>query len=934
MHASLDSALMARFAAAFEERTGNPPLPWQARLFQRLMTGNLPDALDLPTGLGKTSVMVLWALAVGEGAPLPRRLLYVVDRRAVVDQASAVALKLAEKPIVRSPDADTDKRLAISTLRGGVKGNRDWMLDPSRPAIVVGTVDMIGSRLLFEGYGVSRRMRPYHAALIGVDSLVVLDEAHLAPPFQRLLEAVAEGGPALGLWPAESGEGLPPRIRLLSLSATFASQSTARFSLDEEDFVHPVVSQRLRAYKHLSLTAPESGETLEEALVRHAFALGDAEFGPRRVVVFANSRDVAGKVAAALRKSLEAALKPSMGPQARMAATERVGMLVGARRVHEREQLAKWLEAQGFISEPDRTGPPHPVFLVATSAGEVGVDLDADHLVCDLVEWERMVQRFGRLNRLGLRGDAQAVVVAVETRPDKKLQAILDTPENKRSDKDRKALAGFEQKTAVERARRAAIQTLPADDAGRIMVNPYNLQKTQGSPAAVAATTPPPLRPPLTKALVEAWAMTSLKEHTGRPEIAPWLRGWVEEEPQTKVVWRAVLPVGDQGQALPDADVRRFFEAAPVDREEELETETASILKWFKALKIAPSTLGEHEREAAASPSAEAEAVKGEKDLSGVAPLRPGAAIGFLLDGAGEPIQSGRLRLGQPGRDGKLPVEDLMAVERRLPGAVLVIDRRLAGLSTDGLLDAAHRSSPPTADAGDLFAGRHDVTIHAPDRPAGEQGALILEAGWSASGEARRWIRIGRGRSEEDRSYAPGCEQRLDEHQHWALEEAEGITARLRISEPLASLIHLAARLHDEGKRAEIWQRAMAGRVSDEPLAKTVAAANPRLLGGYRHEFGSLSYVRNDAVFRALAVDDQDLVLHLVAAHHGYARPLISHQGGAEAPSVLERQAGEVALRYVRLQERFGPWGLAWLETLVRAADAMASARLEARHHG
>ena len=38
--------------------------------------------------------------------------------------------------------------------------NREWLEDPAAPAIIVGTVDMIGSCLLFEGYGVSRGERP------------------------------------------------------------------------------------------------------------------------------------------------------------------------------------------------------------------------------------------------------------------------------------------------------------------------------------------------------------------------------------------------------------------------------------------------------------------------------------------------------------------------------------------------------------------------------------------------------------------------------------------------------------------------------------------------------------------------------------------------------------------------------------------------------
>ena len=78
------------------------------------------------------------------------------------------------------------------------------------------------------------------------------------------------------------------------------------------------------------------------------------------------------------------------------------------------------------------------------------------------------------------------------------------------------------------------------------------------------ATTPEPLRPALTPALLDAWSMTSLEDHTGRPIVEPWLRGWVDKEPQTRVVWREILPPiapGDRQATLVRLD--SFFEAAP-----------------------------------------------------------------------------------------------------------------------------------------------------------------------------------------------------------------------------------------------------------------------------------------------------------------------------------------------------------------------------------
>ena len=71
-------------------------------------------------------------------------------------------------------------------------------------------------------------------------------------------------------------------------------------------------------------------------------------------------------------------------------------LLVGERRVHERTALEAWLSQWGSLAPQAFLRRP-PAFLVATSAGEVGVDLNAEHMVCDLVAYERMVQRLGRV---------------------------------------------------------------------------------------------------------------------------------------------------------------------------------------------------------------------------------------------------------------------------------------------------------------------------------------------------------------------------------------------------------------------------------------------------------------------------------------------------------------------------------------------------------
>ena len=244
-------------------------------------------------------------------------------------------------------------------------------------------------------------------------------------------------------------------------------------------------------------------------------------------------------------------------------------LFVGGRRVRERQEAADELRNHGLVGD-GAAARSVPVFLVATSAGEVGVDLDADHMVCDLVAWERMVQRLGRVNR---RGTGAARVLVIDQGP----------PDGKMADEH-----------AVDRheAVRHLLDALPQDEAGGRQAGPAALVCLADNPALHkcidAATTRMPLYPALTRPLVDAWAMTSLEEHAGRPEVGPWLRGWVEDdEPQTTVAWRQYLPLrfpahGGNVEAQAEREVRAFFAAAPPQTVELLETETRRVVEWLK----------------------------------------------------------------------------------------------------------------------------------------------------------------------------------------------------------------------------------------------------------------------------------------------------------------------------------------------------------------
>ena len=185
----------------FRTVAGHAPYPWQRHLYMELVAGRVPAGMAIPTGIGKTACVLVALLARLVNEELPRRIVHIVDRRAIVDQTAA-AVRVWIDRIEGLPElagafhacaAFPGRRpVGLGVLRGGLSDDGAWRVDPARPAVIVGTVDMVGSRLLFSGYGAGRSRRAMDAGLLGHDALVVLDEAHLAPAMGELLRAVAE----------------------------------------------------------------------------------------------------------------------------------------------------------------------------------------------------------------------------------------------------------------------------------------------------------------------------------------------------------------------------------------------------------------------------------------------------------------------------------------------------------------------------------------------------------------------------------------------------------------------------------------------------------------------------------------------------------------------------------------------------------------------
>lgn len=612
-------------------------------------------------------------------------------------------------------------------------------------------------------------------------------------------------------------------------------------------------------------------------------------------------------------------------------------LFVGARRVKEREDAKAWLENHGFLA--GSPPPAKPAFLIATSAGEVGIDLDADHMVCDLVPWERMVQRLGRVNRRG-QGDATIIVVHGDEPKPKKPDAPTDQ----------------EIRQAIAFRSLSVLNKLPNVGTGRD-ASPGALRELKlraETDKALRkkideATTPAPLYPALTRALVDAWSMTSLERHTGRPDVAPWLRGWVEPDSQTTVIWRTFLPVREGSDDWPRTpaekkEVEAFFEAAPAHESEKLETETYRVADWLqhraKAL-LTPQRDIQDEHSVAAVLADEADDVDGRE--AATQPATPRATslhrrdvVLFVLLPDGNYAAHytlGRLAAERKGKEKENFISGLT-------GKILIVDARMGGLD-EGVLDSKNGDGVQTADTDQGWskdAGFRVRRVASEGYESNEgdwrfEDDFVLRANGDGDAEERLVVEHFRvvAQTEEGRSVSRRP-QELGKHQNQAEEIARCIGERLGLSGPAAEALAVAAFLHDEGKRASRWQRAFRaphekdGTGAYKIFAKTRGPINQQILDGYRHEFGSLAYTNAHARFKALPKAWRDLVLHLIAAHHGQARPVIVTRGCEDAPpSALEERAREVALRFAKLQKRWGPWGLAWWEALLRAADQQAS---------
>ncbi|MBW3595644.1 MAG: type I-U CRISPR-associated helicase/endonuclease Cas3 [Planctomycetes bacterium] len=926
------------FQNVFHRLTYHRPLSWQTRLFRDISSGEVPGIIDLPTGLGKTMVMAIWLIArMKQPDKIPTRLIYVVDRRTVVDQATDLATKLRDN-CHQSLGIDPP---AISTLRGQLADNRQWSQDISRPAIIIGTVDLIGSALLFSGYRSSYRRRPLEAGLLGQDSLLVLDEAHLSKPFEKLLGAMDRFNECRA-----NASPVKP-MRLIRMSATggnsiapkppFALQFDAHGNLTNEDAKDETVVERFGAKKRLTVTTLGEKEKLIDKLANAAIELArHPEAIGKRIAVFVKKPKDARAVARLIREHArkrvdETGSKPKIVKSTPYA--DSVEVLTGTMRGLERDKLVekpvfkdRWLHGD---LQPDDPANQSPIFLISTSAGEVGFDLNADHLVGDEAPLDSWIQRLGRVNR---RGMGTAVV---------QLFVELSTKKTNESGAEQHSFASASSNAIDVLQRLQEAERLDTDQRPETIFDAspralHNLAKPGN------ALSPTPTTVELTDILLDAWSMTSITDRMpGRPEVGPWLRGIDDQLPQTSIAWRAELELLKHH---PDATaaLQRIFAKHPIRPHETISTNSYRIVEFLSQackLKDRPDNLPKMRVAIRLSRGKiilrTIEALAKDPDILFAEPTLIFPATFGGLDATGMLDAEGILKAPKaddpPTRS--LDVADHPGYEQRddaSPRLRLLIrradDRQWIAESMPGVAISERLQLEATySTSTQLFADlrKNDLRIR-----------LVQPIELDDEGDAVRSLvmlsPISKKNKPEDQS--------LNDHVGAVECEARRIADALRLeaNDPVRIALLFAARWHDEGKKADIWQRFVYGDAANYK-GKSSKTRDPKSLLGYRHEFGSLLRIQHpDRCGTTGCVlptdpDAHELALHLIATHHGMGRP--------HFPSAVYRDFNDSERdvvhtdsirRFARLQRKYGWWYLAWLENLLRSADALGSADQDA----
>ncbi|MGI8721833.1 MAG: type I-G CRISPR-associated helicase/endonuclease Cas3g [Geodermatophilaceae bacterium] len=950
---------------------GYDPFGWQRDLLARVHSQrSWPELIDVPTGGGKTAALdiALFALALDTTTTpdlrwAPRRIVMVVDRRVVVDQTArraqsiVTALKDPKNAIVAAVSAalsslSVDGVPAIaSTLRGGLVQDVSWAKWPDVPVLISSTVDQVGSRLLFRGYGVSAGMRPVHAGLFGNDTLILLDEVHLSQPFAQTLRAIRDRYQPLGEVPIRG------RWQLAELSATPGRSVARSFVVNPSgvspDGVDAELVRRFRATKpaRLRLAAAKRGDArppiVAAAMDEVVQLLRNDQV--RRLGVVVN------RVASA--HSIAAELRPALADSDDVD----VILLTGRIRPFDRDDEVQEITGRLAAGVP-RGSAGRRVALVATQCIEAGADLDLDGLVTECASLDALRQRFGRVDRLGeltaLGTPATGVIIG------------------QRSDID----PGSDDPVygGALSATWSWLNSQPDLDFG---ITGLRLPEDAELAPLLAQRADAPL---LRHGDLDRWVQT---QPAPRPDPDPslWLHGLDSAAADVQLVWRADLTEHLIRSAVADPialeGVLAIVNICPPGAGEAVSVPVGACRRWLarrETLAVADVDGAERSTEEEPQPGdANRPCLRwlGEESevLESPSSIRPGDVLVV-------PAEYGGYTRGGWSPQVSAPVTDLshrVDIEQRRRVTLRLVAVLWPGYPPPPMPPGDEDVDAAAGDVGDATTRIREWLTAGPDDtgPAGRAPMWWTEAStWLL--KHRFQVRVERlpepayvviGRrplpagpadaetvdSEADTSAFTSVEVGLDEHLIGVGLLAGRLARSCHLPATVADDIELAGRMHDLGKTDPRFQLMLHGgdevaaALATRPLAKSGIALSDRrtrLMAvqrsgyprGMRHEISSVDMIQHCQQLEEQA-SDWDLVLHLVASHHGQARPfappivdpapiLLTHRvdgldlRGCSGHQLASFDSG-IAERFWRMVRRYGWFRLAWFEAILRLAD-------------
>ena len=906
---------------------GHDPFSWQEEVLNHICEyGVWPERINAPTGSGKSSVVDIHLFAnalaaVGAAPRVPRRLCVTVGRRALVDSQATRADKIlgdmkdaladesGEPGILRRvaealqsfQTRNDDKRsipFEIGRIRGELSNRNLPVTDISACAIIAATPDMYGSRALFRGYGSTKAARPRETALLTMDTVMVLDEAHMNRQLLHTTQRIAQ------LQKREADLGVPT-LQVVETTATPSTEDSDSTTLgvDIEALDKPndeKLHDRVYSHKELVLRPidkwdgkPGNSPTVNAAVDAIMDFLARREAGESSKKAY-----TVGCIVNHVRTAIS--IKEALAKNKALGKDE-VQLLVGRKRPYDLENLQK--DHPNLFST---RGDESVKVVVATQTLEVGIDVDFADLVTELAPASSLAQRFGRVNRLGCRKDSKVVVIE----PASGDLVKKDAPPYKAVDLSN-AYGWLEALNGAEN---------PSVNPAAMVKNP----PVQSSPERLL------YQRPEWPDLLE-FSRTDENPYD-EPDLDLWLHDSLDAETAMGgVIVRDNLP-SNTSAAM---EILKTSYFAPSDRE------------TFPAnLKILQEIL-DYQDEHGVKPrkflyrqgeiSLWQDADHGEESRQSLA---PGDVL--LLDMGSVPFTNQGIAVTQ--RELPSKKDELKAVpfldDDELYVAELYVYEKCADREED-FKEYLGLSPEEVAELLDTQSTDGKKRIASELSTEAEDGQEVIS--WYAVVTGKESVE-GSDIAQELVLAAPVL---LDDHQNDVAERTRQLAENLGLAPEFSEALELAAKYHDEGKRDLRFQQMLGADPEAGALAKSGhrsvveayrARSRSALPKGWRHEQLSALMV---AASPEKVGEHPDLVLRIIGCSHGHGRFSFSHDAdfllkegyqpeGTDYEALKEQATRLFNVGYwdnlmEQTSRTYGPYATAYLEAVERAADAQIS---------